>query len=206
MQRVVMLSVSFAAMSFATSAVADTPALEGKYAFTGSATCIVSNSADLPPPGFNSDFFTDSVGAVGSFAVEGIRTFYPGGTGTVRGRSMGVDFFPHSYHGSASADKFSFSFTYTVNANGVWTSDVTAAGISGTVTAGPRAGQTFTITNFPTVTGLLSNDAEDLTLATLTPTVETITYSNNDVVHRVCQRSRVLVRRTGLNEDTENEQ
>src|SRR5262249_22618559 len=201
MQRVVMLSVSFAAMSFAASAAADTPVLSGKYAFTGSASCIVS--AD----GFARNFTAGTVHAVTSFAVEGIRTFIPTGPGTgigtVRGRSMGVEFFPATTGGSASADKFTFSFTYTVNANGVWTSDVTAAGVSGIITAGPRSGQTFTITDFPTVTGLLSKDAEDLTVATLTPKVETITYSNGNVVHRICERSRVLVSRTGLNEDND---
>jgi hypothetical protein len=208
MQRVIMLSVSFAAMSFAASAVADdTPVLQGKYAFTGSASCIVG--AD----GFSRIFTTSTVHAFTSFAVEGIRTFIPTGPGTgigtVTGRTMGVEFFPATDSGSASADTFHFSFTYTVNANGVWTSDVSAPGVSGTITAGPRTGQTFTITNFPTVTGFLSTNAEDLTVATLTPKVETITYhtaTGDESVNRICERSRVFVRRTGLNDDNENDQ
>jgi hypothetical protein len=89
-----------------------------------------------------------------------------------------------------------FSFTYTVNPDGTWTSDVTSTGITGTVTAGPRSTptkQTFTITGFPTVTGQISNNGSTLTLATLTPTIETITYSNGDVVKRICHRSRILI-------------
>jgi hypothetical protein len=56
----------------------------------------------------------------------------------------------------------------------------------------------FTITGFPTLTGQISQNAMALTLATLTPTVETIAYTGllgppPNVFYRICDRSRILI-------------
>ena len=125
-----------------------------------------------------------------SFAVEGIRTFNGDGTGTVKGSSMGITF-PAANEGAGS-DDFKFSFKYVVNSDGSWTSTV-VGNVTGTVNTGPRAGQTFTVSNLPDFTGLSSQNNSTLTAATLTPTIETVTYSNGDVHYRICHRSRVLI-------------
>ncbi len=182
------LSVSLVAMTWAQTATAASPRLKGAYGFTGTAACL---STAAPGPGFNPNL-TPTDGSFGqSFTTEGIRTFDGDGTGTVRGSSMGITI-PANVH-SAGSDDFSFSFTYTVNDDGSWTSDVIGVE-TGTIKTGPRAGQTFTISNSPTSTGMISRNGRTLTLATLDPTVEIVTFSNGDVHKRICHRSRVLIK------------
>ncbi|HKD25785.1 MAG TPA: hypothetical protein VKC66_07685 [Xanthobacteraceae bacterium] len=182
------LSVSLVALTWAQTATADSPRLKGAYGFTGTVACL---STAAPGPGFNPNF-TPTDGSFGqSFTSEGIRTFNGDGTGTVTGSSMGITI-PANVH-SAGSDDFSFSFTYTVNDDGSWTSDVIGVE-TGTIKTGPRAGQTFTISNSPTSTGIISQNGSTLTLATLDPTVEIVTFSNGDVHKRICHRSRVLIK------------
>ena len=182
------LSVSLVAMTWAQTATAAPPKLKGDYGFTGTAACLSTAAAG---PGFNPNL-TPTDGSFGqSFASEGIRTFNRDGTGTIKGSSMGITI-PANVN-SASSDDFSFSFTYTVNDDGSWTSVITGVE-TGTIKTGPRAGQTFTISNSPTSTGIISNNGSTLTLATLDPTVEIVTFSNGDVHKRICHRSRVFIK------------
>jgi hypothetical protein len=182
------LSVSLVAMTWAQTAAADSPSLKGAYGFTGTSACLSTAAAG---PGFNPNL-TPTDGSFGqSFTTEGIRTFNGDGTGTVEGSSMGITI-PANVH-SAGSDDFSFSFTYTVNDDSSWTSNVTGVE-TGTIKTGPRAGQTFTISNAPTSTGMISRNGGALTLATLDPTVEIVTFSNGDVHKRICHRSRVLIK------------
>jgi hypothetical protein len=117
--------------------------------------------------------------------------FHGDGTGTVRASSMGITI--PSNGNSAGSDDFSFSFTYTVNDDGSWTSDLVGVQ-TGTIKTGPRAGQTFTVSNSPTNTGVISQNGSTLTLATLDPKVEIVIFSNGDVHKRICHRSRVLIK------------
>ena len=182
------LAVSLVATAWGQTATADSPRLKGDYGFTGPAACLATSA---PGPGFNPNL-TPTDGSFGqSFTVEGIRTFNGDGTGTVKGSSMGITI-PANVN-SAGSNDFSFSFTYTVNDDGSWTSDVVGVE-TGTVKTGPRAGQTFTISNSPTSVGLISRNGRTLTLATLEPTVEIVTFSNGDVHKRICHRSRVLIK------------
>jgi hypothetical protein len=188
MQHATLWSVLVFVATWAASAAADSPQLKGEYGFTGTGACL---STAAPGPGFNPNF-TPTDGSFGqSFTSEGIRTFNGDGTGTVRGSSMGITI-PANVH-SAGSDDFSFSFTYTVNDDGSWTSDVIGLE-TGTIKTGPRAGQTFTIANSPTSTGMISRNGSTLTSATLDPTVEIVTFSNGDVHKRICHRSRVLIK------------
>jgi hypothetical protein len=188
MQRALLRFVSVFVVTWAASAAADPPQLKGEYGFTGTGACL---STAAPGPGFNPNL-TPTDGSFGqSFTSEGIRTFNGDGTGTVKGSSMGITI-PANVH-SAGSDDFSFSFTYTVNGDGSWTSKVIGVE-TGTIKTGPRAGQTFTISNSPTSTGIISNNGSTLTLATLDPTVEIVTFSNGDVHKRICHRSRVFIK------------
>jgi hypothetical protein len=181
-------SISFVALTWAQTATAAPPKLKGTYGFTGTAACL---STAAPGPGFNPNL-TPTDGSFGqSFTSEGTRTFNGDGTGTVMASSMGTTI-PANVN-SASSDDFSFSFTYTVNGDGSWTSAVTGVE-TGTIKTGPRAEQTFTISNSPTSTGIISNNGSTLTLATLDPTIEIVTFSNGDVHKRICHRSRVFIR------------
>jgi hypothetical protein len=188
MQRALLWSTSVFVATWAASAAADPPQLKGEYGFTGTTACLATAA---PGQGFNPNF-TPTDGSFGqSFTAEGIRTFNGDGTGTVRGSSMGITI-PANVH-SAGSDDFSFSFTYTVNDDGSWTSDLVGVE-TGTIKTGPRAGQTFTISNSPTGTGMMSQNGSTLTLATLDPTVELVTFSNGDVHKRICHRSRVHIK------------
>jgi hypothetical protein len=92
---------------------------------------------------------------------------------------------------SAEAADFSYRFTYTVNPDGSWTSQMVPGTYTGTFTAGPRTGQTYT-TTIPLFSGLIGTFGQTLTAATLTPTVEIQIFSNGDVLPRICHRPRVF--------------
>jgi len=94
MQRVLMLSASVVAMTWAANAVADSPNLKGAYGFTGTAACLVApghvGDPTTPPPlanptpgvalansGFDGSLHPKDPSSAFSHsnAVEGIRTF-----------------------------------------------------------------------------------------------------------------------------------
>ena len=192
MRRVLILSAYALTFTWAANALAAAPQLKGQYAFTGSAACMDA----VDPNSFDPITFVPTDGTFGqSFAVQGIRTFNGDGTGTVKGSSMGITF--PALNEGASSDDFQFSFTYVVNSDGSWTSTI-IGDVTGTVTAGGRKNQTFTVSNFPVFSGWSSQNNSTLTAATLTPTIETITFFSAGVkvaVHnRICHRSRVLTK------------
>jgi hypothetical protein len=161
MQRILVLSMSAAAMTWGASAFADSPKLNGTYAFTGSATCNVSANP-FDPKLF---FPTDGSAWLHSFTVEGVRTFNGDGTGSVQASAMGINF--GLMHTNAGSSTFSFDFTYTVNPDRTWTSDMVPGSFKGTETSGGRSGQTFTIDQLPTFYGYISQDGKTLTAATV---------------------------------------
>jgi hypothetical protein len=184
MQRAFMLSAFVVVMTWAANATAGSPKLNGAYGVTGSTVCVAGlpglHFTGLTPP---------PMAFVESHVVDTIRTFNNDGTGTATGSTMGIVY--AATFAGVSSSTIQFSFTYIVNADGSWTSQ--AGAVTGAITSGSRAGQTYTISNFPLLSGLISDKATTLTLATLTPQVETISYSNGDVVERICSNSRVLV-------------
>lgn len=189
MQRSFILSVSAVVAIYAGNAAADSPHLKGTYGFTGTDACLYS------PAGFNARLQPLSPAWSSSNAIEGIRTFNGDGTGTIQNSSMGITVPPTpGFLPSASSTRSSVSFTYTVNADDSFTSNNVPGTFQGTILTGPRAGQTFTLENVPTATGLISENSKTLTSATLTPGVETQTFSNGDVEHRICHRSRVYIK------------
>jgi hypothetical protein len=200
---------------WAATAAANSPKLKGAYGFTGTAACLVApgssatqplpgNTTPLPNSGFQADLRPiDGKSFSHSFAVEGIRTFNDDGTGTVKGTEVGITVPPTpqppgypAFPPSADSHTFSYSFTYTVNGDGSWSSSMVPGSFSATFVSGPRSvptAQTFTVDAIPPFTGLISQDGQTLTVAHITPTVETHTYSNGDVYPMICHRSRVFI-------------
>jgi hypothetical protein len=129
---------------------------------------------------------------VRSFSVQGVATFNGDGTGrrVIRVVSVRHPTSTTGVGGASSAD-IEADFTYQVAADRSFTMQTTS--LTGTVLTGSRAGQTFTIANFPDLVGLISQDHKTLTLAHHEPTVETQAYSNGDVLDRICHRSRTAV-------------
>jgi len=169
--------------------LACTAAQARDFAVGGSGQCLTSLS------GFNSNLgaVTGSVVWVTMFSLNAVWTFNGDGTGTATGRSVGVAS-PQANGtglGGAGSSDLSSVFTWTLAA-GVMT--VNFSSVTGEQLTGGRAGQTFTITNLPTMTGRMSGDGRSITLATDTPAVETISFSNGDVQPRICTRHRILLR------------
>lgn len=207
-------AVSSLALAYAGNADANSPKLKGEYAFTGTAACLFSPGSDpvatsnptpgvmLPNAGFNSNLgrLPNSRAFSTSSSVEGIRTFNGDGTGTVRGTSVSITIPPTpgptgypNFAPGASSDTFSFQFTYIIHDDGTFTSQMVPGSYVGTFVAGGRTGQTYTL-NQPPVTGIIGDNGKTLTLATVNPGVEVMTFSNGDVWPRICHRSRVLIK------------
>jgi hypothetical protein len=145
------------------NAVADSPNLMGAYAFTRNTTCIVVSHT----VGFNPNFQALGPTIREFFAEEGVRTFNGDGTGTQSSKNLNI--YENEIAGSvgAASSHFTDNFKYIINGDGTWT--IQGGGtISGTVDTGPRASQTFTITNIAPAVGHISQNGMTLTLATVT--------------------------------------
>lgn len=175
---------------YAGGALADS--LKGTYGYSGSTGCLFSSG------GFNGNFQPNPGSTVwfSSSSDEGIRTFNGNGTGTFTNRNTSVTpppTPPTAFLASASSSESSASFTYKV-ADDTFTSQNVKGTDKGTVLSGPRKGQTFTVEFIPEATGLISANGRTLTTSILSPGVEIVTYSNGDIHHRICHRSRVYTK------------
>jgi hypothetical protein len=201
--------VTFVALSLlgGSAALAASPQLKGDYAFTGAAQCINSTT------GFTANFqalCADTHQPIGAqpnpanprnscpgvfahgFSVEGVRTFNGDGTGTLSGQSVSIDPPPNTGSLGAASESFTASFTYSVLNDGMVQTQIVPGSFQGTVLTGPRAGQTFTIDQIE-LDGLVSNNRQALTIASIDPQVETQHFSNGDSRFRICHRSRSLI-------------
>ena len=186
--------------------------LKGEYAFTGTASCLFAPGSDpgpsnptpgtaLPNSGFNAKLqpLFNGTTFVSSFSVEGVTVFNGDGTGTFKGTSVSITERPTpgptgypNFPTSAASNTFEASFSYVVNADDTFDTQLVGP-LTGTFLSGPRTGQTTSIDR-PPMTGLISKDGNTLTLASVVPTAETVTFSNGDVWPRICHRSRVLIK------------
>jgi hypothetical protein len=162
--------------------------LQGDYAFTDETICLVAL-----PPGFTPDLTPIDGRFTLSSSTQGLRTFNGDGTGMGQSRSVSLTHpdTPGTLGGASSSD-LQGAFTYTVASDRTVT--VASGPVTGTVLTGGRAGQTFTIDPFPPLTGRIALDRKSLTLTSEEPSVEVITFSNGDVQHRICHRSRILLK------------
>ena len=220
MRRALICSICAIGLAYPASVDADSPKkLKGAYAFTGTASCLWAPGWDpaFPPPssfplpnsGFDGNLRPNPISPpapTGTFTdftssddVEGIAIFNGDGTGTVTGTSVSIAHRPTpgpigypNFARGASSSTFQASFTYTVNSDDTFDRQL-AGPLTGTVLTGGRAGQTFSINTIP-LTGLISKDGKTLTIASIVPTVETVTYSTSEIWPRICHRSRVLIK------------
>ena len=197
MQRVLMLSISGAVMTWAASAVADSPNLKGDYGFTRNEQCIVSSAP------FTDDHQVTVAFARQGFVSEGVRTFNGDGTGTISFKSLNI-VVPGTFQGADTSETTDQKFTYVVNGDGTW-STPGGGTTHGTVISGPRKGQTFTASHIAPAVGHISKNAQTLTLSTVTPPTtansEIINYFDptttpptpKGTLYRICNRSSVLI-------------
>ena len=197
MQRVLMLSISGAVMTWAASAVADSPNLKGDYGFTRNEQCIVSSAP------FTDDHQATVPSSRQGSVSEGVRTFNGDGTGTQSFKSLNI-VVPGSFEGADPSETTNQKFNYVVNGDGTW-STPGGGSTHGTAQTGPRAGQTFTISHIAPAVGHISKNAQTLTLSTVTPPTtansEIIEYFDpttnpptpKGILYRICNRSNVLI-------------
>jgi len=175
----------------ASVSTAATKALKGRYALTGSSGCLNSvtmqGGVPVSPSGFTPSLVANGNPFTNDHATEGVVLFNTDGTGSASGTTTNDSF--GNANPAANGDTFQLSFTYAIAADGTIALQISS--YTGTFTAGPRSGQTFTITNTPVLAGHLAKKA--LTLAIQQPQVETITYSNADAHDRVCHRAYALM-------------
>jgi hypothetical protein len=164
--------------------------LNGEYAGTGSHSCLTAVG------GFNSALEPEvpANASASSTSDEGDWMFNGAGSVSATGTNVGTVWLGDVGNAAvpcASGDTSAGRGKYVVDAAGDVT--VTLANVKGKFFAGPRAGQTFVV-NKIVLTGHASGDGATVTLATTTPAVETITFSNGDVHPRICHRSLVLLK------------
>jgi len=182
-------SIASALCSLGTASLAAPPMLKGEFAFSGTASCLSSVSTFDPVNLISTGSVALAVGT-----AQGVRTFNGDGTGTVVGTTVSVAANLNSpLPAQGDANTFQFSFTYSVGPDGTTTSAVVPGTYHGTVTAGPRAGQTFTIDNYPIETLAAAVDHKTLVLATAAAAMETQHYSIAGNRYRICTRSQTLV-------------
>jgi len=189
MQRAFSWSVFVVVMTWTVSA--HSQSIQNRnYPFTGTSVCLVAAG------GFNAKLQALGNTFSTSSSILGIQTFHGDGTGTVTAQEVAITVPPTmGFLPSAASDTISYSFVYAIQSNGSFTVDLVPGSFAGTVLMGPRSNQTFTV-NLPQLAGFVgvpSLNPATLILASLVPTIETITYSNNDVEQRICHRSRVLI-------------
>jgi hypothetical protein len=188
MKHRLLCSLAAIGLTYAGAAAADPPGIKGNYAVVGNLACLIS------PGGFNGKLQANNMDSSYSSTsnIEGVSYYDGKGHGTTSGTNVTITPPPTpGFIPDASSSTFAATFTYTVNSDGTFTQ--TSTDTHGRVLTGPRAGQTFTV-DISQGTGLIGRDARSLTLATTTPYVETITYSNADTFKRICYRQRVLIK------------
>lgn len=175
--------------------------LQGDYAFTGEAACLVSQG------GFKADGTPVDPPArfpqVSSFSVQGVRTFNGDGSGTLVARVISISHpftvpanpavpgsTPLFNRGSVSSLEIQSEFTYSVTPD--LRLEIVTPVVTGTILSGPRQGQTLSFTGIPRFHGFISDNLRSLTLAHEEPGVEVHSFSNGDTDQRMCHRSRIL--------------
>jgi hypothetical protein len=186
--------------------------LKGEYAFTTTLSCLVAPGSApgpgnptpgtaLPNSGFNANLqpLVSETAYTTTFATEGVRVFNGDGTGTFTGTSFGLNHRPTpgptgypSFAPGAGTSSLSALFKYTVNSDDTFEVEFEGP-VTGTILTGPITGQTFSFGPVP-LTGLIGKNGDMLTLASIVPTVETISFSGGAVFPRICHRSSVLVK------------
>ena len=180
-------------MLFVVSMASAGPAVKvtGVFAGPARASCIVTtSSAGTNGTGFNNAFQLIDPANVPwwttSETSNTVVTFYSDGTVTRDSHS-------HSITQSQNPVSTSADFTSTSTSSGAIPghSFTQSYSIAGEILTGPWDGVTFTIDNI-TQDGWVSLDGKTITSFSTTPYVETETFSNGVVYHRICTRASTV--------------
>jgi hypothetical protein len=191
MSRIIMLAVAVVALT-AGKANAQFTDITGWYGFTSTQSCLVTAF------GFNSAGEPMGPSWVNSGTSKGTYHFLANGTGTQTIQSITIVApGPAIPTPSAGVSTRTGPFHYIMGADGESFRLPGGGSFSGTLTTGPRAGETFTITNAPELTGWIGDGAKELTLTGTGATVEKETFSGPVTPltqFRICETSEILIR------------
>jgi hypothetical protein len=157
----------------------------------GSQACLYGNGFDSVNQPNDDNIYSVS----GNFQL--VATYNGDGTGTVSGTFVSVTVPPTpNFRPSASNGTFQFSFTHSSVSNNSFTSALVPGSYMGTISSGPRAGQTFTIDRVDR-THLITDDGKTITAADVMAAVENITYSGAPFgpFQRICGHESIGNRR-----------
>lgn len=169
------------------SAVAASKNPNGTFGGVGVFSCVTA------PDGFDQTTLQPTNPANTSLSTGNslaVFTFKKSGTGTLSVNNVTV-----SNGGGSSSDAKNVPFTYKSNSHGGLTLTAGNSTFTGTIDAGPRAGQTFSIDNW-TVDAYIAQGNKAIVTATVIPVVENITFSNNGsplTLPRICARETTLM-------------
>jgi hypothetical protein len=182
------LVLIFAVMSISTGAALADDKLKGTYAVAGTLACLVA------PSGFANDNKgspTIANGPDSSVAISNFQarlTFNGDGTGTASGTFVAMPPLPTA-KATVAAGTFSYSFTHTPVANNSFTTVPTPGTYKSTTNYGPSAGRQVAIDDSFHRVFQLSNDQKYGTVATTTPELEHLSWSEGSetkTLARVC--------------------
>ena len=165
---------------------------KGTYFIVGSQACLYGNAGfdSINQP--NDDNIYSQSGN-----SQSVATYNGDGTGTVSGTFVSIVVPPTpGFRPSASNGTFQFSFTHSSVSNNSFTSALVPGSYTGTISSGPRAGQTFTVDRVDR-THLITNNGKTITAADVIAAVENITYSGAPFgpFQRICWHESVGNRR-----------
>ena len=190
----------FAIMSISTGAAFADDKLKGTYGVAGTQMCLVAPSGIANDSKGNPTIANgnDSVASANNF--EGRYTFNGDGTGSISGTFVSIlPPAPDSRNLKAvvGAGTFSYSLTYTPVANNSFTTIPTPGTYKVTVNYGPSAGRQFAIDDSFHRVFQLSNDQKYGTVATTTPGLEHLSWSEGSETKtrvRICYVAGSLAR------------
>jgi hypothetical protein len=186
----------FATMSTLTGAAFADDKLKGTYGVAGTQMCLVAPSGIANDSKGNPTIANGNDSYVIPSNFEARLTFNGDGTGTASGTFVIMPP-PPPAKATVGAGTFSYSFTHTPVANNSFTTIPTPGTYKVTVNYGPSAGRQFAIDDSFHRVFQLSNDQKYGTVATTTPELEQISWSEGSETKslpRVCYVAGSLAR------------
>jgi hypothetical protein len=184
----------FTTMSISTGLALADEKLKGTYAVAGISACLFAPSGFANDSKGNPAIANGSDSFVGTSNFQARLTFNGDGTGTSSGTYVGMPP-PPPAKATVSGGIFTYPFTHTPVANNSLT--FTPGTYKGNVTYGPSAGFQFAIDDSFHRVVQLSNDQKYGTIATTTPEVEHLSWSEGSetkTLARICYLAASLVR------------
>ena len=186
----------FANMPISIGAAFADDKLKGSYAVAGINSCLVAPSGFANDSKGNPTIANGEDSSVSTTNFQARLTFNGDGTGTASGTWMNVPP-PPPAKAAVAAGTFSYSFTHTPVVNNSFATIPTRGTYKGTVNSGPSAGLQFWFDDSFHRVFQLSNDQKYGTVATTTPELEHISWSEGSETKtraRICYVAGSLAR------------